>query len=272
MTSPWWVPLADASATISCSGATHEVRWSEGSLVLPDHADLAAELALGALGASPPRCVLYRAAWRRLESDPVLVTLGRRPGESDIGIGPVPGPGGRTVFGPAPSYRDSLLLLFTLPAPLIDRAVLTACAAAAEQWDDPVFRASNGLRLGAALAARATPSLRRLGGELAGPDEAVVVHCTPSSSDERPVVMAERTEHGLEVTASIPLFWIPSVWGPGISEPDGRMVLAVRSAESPDQLDVDVAEWRPDGVDQWEAAPVPATLARRWADEPWRVS
>ncbi len=241
-------------------------------MVVPDHGDVAAELALGALGASPPRCLLYRSAWHRLSRDPALVTLGRRPGEADIGIGPVPGPGGRTAFRADPSHRDALLLLFTLPAPLIDRAVLTACAAAAEQWDDPIFRAAHGLRLGAALTARATPSLRRLGGELAGPDEAVVVHCTPAGQHERPVVMAERSEHGLEVTASVPLSWIPSIWGPGISEPDGRMVLAVRSAESPDHLDVDIAEWRPDGVDQWEAAPVPATLSRRWADEPWRIT
>ncbi len=248
------------------------MEWRDGVLRTPGHTDVDAERALGALGASPPRCLRVRAAWDVAVAHPVLVTLGRRPGEADIGIGPDPGPGARMVYAADPRRRDSLLLVFTLPAPMIDRAALTAAAIAAEQWLDPVFRARHGLRLGAALASRATPALRRLGGALAGPDEPVVVHCTPAGHDESAVVMAERGEHGLEVTASIPVGWIASVWGPGISEPDGHMVLAVRSVVTPDLLEVDVAEWRPDGVDQWEAAPRSATLARAAMHEPWKVS
>ena len=271
---PWWVPVASATAARACSGAIHTLRWHGGELTLPDHGDVRAEEALEALGGPAPACVRVARAWRSLADDPALVTLGRRPGEPDIGLGdPLP-PGARTAGadGDDPSRRDRLLLLFTLPAPLIDRLVLTAAANAAERWPDTGFRARHGLRLGAGLAARATPALRRLAGELAGPDEALVVHATPSAPGQPTRVVAGRTDRGIEITASLPLSWLSAVWGPGISEPDGRMVLAVRGVDDGgNAVHVDVAQWHPDGTDQWEAARLPALLRREDDGSPWRL-
>lgn len=276
--SPWWAPVAPATAARACSGSVHRLRWHRGELTLPDHGDVTAEETLQALGGPVPACVRVARAWRSLSDDPALVTLGRRPGEPDIGLGDPPPPGARTatadphVEGVAPSRRDRLLLLFTLPAPFIDRLVLTAAAKAAERWPESAFRAQHGLRLGAGLAARATPALRRLGGELAGPDEALAVHATPASPGERTTVRAERTDAGLEITASLQLGWLSSVWGAGVSEPAGRMVLAVRHVDDDGhRLHVDVAEWHPDGTDQWEAARVPATLTRSDDAGPWSL-
>lgn len=273
--SPWWAPVPPATATRACSGAVHELRWKAGALTLPDHGDAAAEETLRALGGQVPACLRISRAWRATCDDPALVTLGRRPGEPDIGLGGPPPPGARAaVLGNDtvdPSRRDRLLLLFTLPAPLIDRLVLTAAASAAERWPDASFRSQHGLRLGAGLAARATPALRRLGGDLAGPDEALVVHATPAGPGDRTTVRAARTDAGIEITASIQLEWLSAVWGAGVSEPDGRMVLAVRGVDADGRvLDVDLAEWHPDGPDHWEAARVPARLTRtadtcRWA-------
>jgi hypothetical protein len=261
--------------TRPCSGTEHELRWREGRLALPDHDDVAAEVTLGALGGSTPSCLRVADAWSALDDDPVLVTLGRRPGEADIGLaGSPPGsiPGARTIEAEEPTRRDRLLLLFSLPATFIDRLVLTAAAAADRHWLDPAFRDRHGLRIGAALAARATPALRRLGGELAGPDEALVVHAVPTDAGRPPTIRATRTADGLAVTAALPVHWISSVWGPGISEPDGRMVLAVRAVVADGRrLDVVVAEWMPDGSDRWEVAPRHAVLVREGDADPWRL-
>lgn len=274
-TTPWWGPLPPAATRRACSGSIHELRWHDGELTLPDHGDATAEDTLQALGGPAPACVRVARAWRSLADDPALVTLGRRPGEPHIGLGDPPPPGARTATSESerPTRRDQLLLLFTLPAPLIDRLVLTAAAKAAERWPDTAFRAQHGLRLGAGLAARATPALRRLGGELAGPDEGLVVHATPAGPGGRTAVRAERTDAGIEITASLQLEWLSSVWGAGVSEPDGRMVLAVRDVDSDARtLHVDVAEWQPDGTDHWEAARVPATLVRQGEGAPWALA
>lgn len=261
MTPPWWAPVTAVSTSLACSGEDHEVRWENGALVFPAHADVEAERTLGALGASPPRCLYLCRVWEELIADPVLITLARRPGEADIGI--ASDPHGPTSLAADLRRRDAFLLLFSLPAPFIDRAALGAAASAAAKWSDAAFRSSHGLRLGAALSARAVPALRRLAGELAGPDEPLLVHCIPAGERQGPLVRAERTAIGFEVTASLPLGWIASVWGPGISEPDGAMVLAVRATgDGGARLEVDVAEWRPDGVDQWEAAGRQRTLVR----------
>lgn len=274
MPAPWWSPLPAASASRACSGAVHRVRWEAGELTLPDHGDARAEETLQALGGRVPACVRVARAWQALAGDPALVTLGRRPGEAHIGLSDPPPPGARTATadGVDPTRRDQLLLLFTLPAPLIDRLVLTAAAKAAERWPDSGFREQHGLRLGAGLAARATPALRRLGGELAGPDEALVVHATPAGPGDRTEVRAERTDTGIEITASLKLDWLSSVWGAGVSEPVGRMVLAVRGVDDSGRiLHVDVAEWHPDGPDHWEAARLPGTLTRVADDAPWSL-
>jgi hypothetical protein len=271
---PWWKPIPPATASRACSGAVHRLHWHDGELTLPDHGDATAEETLQALGGPVPACVRIARAWRTLADDPALVTLGRRPGEPDIGLGDPPPPGARTagVDSDDPTRRDRLLLLFTLPAPLIDRLVLTAAAKAAERWPDTAFRSRHGLRLGAGLAARATPALRRLGGELAGPDDALVVHATPAAPGDRTKVRAERTDTGIEITASLQLDWLASVWGAGVSEPADRMVLAVRGVgDGGRRLEVDVADWQPDGTDQWEAARVPALLRREDDRAPWTL-
>ncbi|HUP84871.1 MAG TPA: hypothetical protein VM143_04300 [Acidimicrobiales bacterium] len=273
MKPPWWTSVAPAVASRRCAGAAaHELLWERGELILIDHGDATAEATLGALGGSTPTCLRVARAWHDHRDDPVLITLGRRAGEAGLGLGDPPPPGARTADVEEPTRRDQLLLLFTLPAPLIDRLVLGAADAAAQRWPDPDFRARHGLRLGAALAARVTPALRRLGGELAGPDESLVVHATPAGPGDRTTVLAERSDAGLEVTASIQLDWVSTVWGPGISEPAGRMVLAVRDADGPDRLHVDLAEWHPDGLDHWEAVRVPALLSRSDHDVPWEVA
>jgi hypothetical protein len=49
------------------------------------------------------------------------------------------------------------------------------------------------------------------------------------------------------------------------------MVVAVRDADGPHRVHVDVAEWHRDGVDHWDAVRVPAVLHRAGTDAPWAV-
>lgn len=259
---PWWAAMASADTELACGGSTHRVRWAEGQLVLVDHEDVEAERALGALGAPPAPCLVLDERWRRHAADVALLTLGRRPGEATIGCN-------EDVRLEAKTRRAELLALLRLPAPMIDRLVLTAAAAAAEQWSDDGFREAHGLRLGAALKARATPALRRLG-EQVGAVVDVTVECRPTGPDEPTTITAERhlPDHDVQVDAALPLRWLASVWGAGISEPapGDAVVLAVVKADDT-KLDVDVARWQPTGPDRWEVVPERATL--RWADGLW---
>ncbi len=244
---PWSEAIPPVSMFVECDGARHELRWEAGRLVPSAHPDVDAEHALAALGGEAPVCLRLRANWEAYASEPALITLGRRPGEAGLGfaldVNPttlVPVTRRPTTVG---ERREALVALLSLPAPFIDRLVLGAMASAVDRWSDADFRERHGLRIGAALAARATPALRRLGSSLAAADETVVVHCEPSE-DAR--VRARRSVRGLEVTAALPVAWLVRVWGPGFSEPSGQFVLDTRGRE------VDVVEWVGDAAVGWE--------------------
>lgn len=272
----WWVGVAPAEGEIDCDGATHRLRWADGGLHALDHADPEADRALVALGGERPACLQILDAWAQHSATPELVTLGRRPGEQGLGLAPVQV---RSLYPVTVSRTgrisrlaaqrleararrlDALSRLLALPAPFIDRLVLSVIASAAQRWDDEEFRADHGLRFGAALSARATPALRRFGDRLAvGPADTGVSPARPGYGEP---VVAARLEPGqpLVVSADLPLRWLSDVWGRGLSEPDGEFVLDVVSG-APDgsTFEVLVAEWEPAGPITWEAAPIPATV------------
>jgi hypothetical protein len=278
---PWWLGLAPAVAEIDCGARRHRLQWAAGRLHAIDHGDAEAEEALAVLGGDRPPCLAVVHAWRTHSTAVQLVTLGRRPGEGPIGfpVGTVPPPGrvlgdgdgdenrpDPRVLRQHPDVADILrlrhasLALLSLPGPLVDRLVLTAMASCAERWGDEAFRAEHGLRIGAALSVRAAPALRRFGGRLGRGEPTVTV--SPSQPHSGPTLTA-RLEPGqpVVVDAELPVAWLVDVWGRGISEPDGQLVLGVRDAdESGRELLVDVAEWEPAGPITWELAAVPARL------------
>lgn len=273
----WWSAVAPVAAEHPCGGERHPLAWSEGALRVPAHDDPEAEQTLGALGAEVPPCIGLRQAWTAWCRDPAFVTLGRRPGESDLGFATDDGlPVAAALHTPPlrrrreePLRRQALVALLSMPLPLVDRLVLTAMAAAAEAWVDEDFRERHGLRLGAALAARARPGIERLGRQLADPGEAVLVHVAPGHPGAPSALRAERTSRGLEVDASFALGWLASVWGAGLSEPDGHVVTAVRSPVR-DGYAVDVVAWEAAGPTSWLGAVRPAVVDRG-SDGAWRV-
>jgi hypothetical protein len=278
---PWWAAVAPAEGELACSGATHRLRWEAGHLQLLDHADAAAEATLAALGGDPPACVAVRDRWARYGTDVALVTLGRRPGEATFGFAPER-PAGAPRPAPSPSARArarleatsagrraALLQLLQLPLPLVDRLVLGAIDAAAERWSDDDFRTAHGLRLGAALAARAAPAFTRAGARVVdGPDVSVHVQCAPTAPGQPPSIRAERRTDGLHVAASLPLRWLSAVWGAGISEVGDDVVLGVVGV-SGDSLDVEVGRWEDEALVGWRMAAERRSL-RRDGDGFWR--
>lgn len=279
---PWWQGLAPAEAEVVCRGDVHVIRWAEGEIHLASHPDLEAEEALVALGGEESGCQAIVRRWRAAAQDPRLVTIGRRPGEGPIGLPAemaAATPAAMPVLTGLPAAartqverrfkaRSDVVELFTLPGALIDRLVLTAMAACAERWDDDAFRDEHGLRLGAALAARAEPALRRFGARLGRGTPHVVV--APSRPGGGPFFSARlEPQQPLSLTAELPVGWLVDVWGRGISEPEGNLVLAVRDADpSGRELVVDLAEWEQAGRIIWELTGVAARLVRdddgRW--------
>ena len=268
----WWLGLPPVSTTIACRGQRHRLRWAAGELVAQDHDDAEAEETLHALGGEPPDCLLLRARWEACGSDVALLTLGRRPGEERLGLSgeqvtPLVRvleqrarrrPARRAGEGSpdAVGRRADLLALLCLPTAFIDRLVLTAFANAASRWSDEGFRSAHGLRLGAALAARATPALRRLGERLHAPVE---VLCSPAGAGASSTVQAELSGAILVVKAELSPWWLPTVWGAGISEPGGAFVLCVTGGDS-GGVAVEEADWEPRGSGSWRAVPRPSRL------------
>jgi hypothetical protein len=269
---PWWLGLEPADAEIQCEGARHRLRWAGGALHADDHLDIEAERALAALGGDAPPCLDLIRLWQQYAADPQLLTLARRPGEPPIGLADPITPYSAalaTAKWPAAMRqqledrfrrRIDLERLLALPGPMVDRLTLSAFADAADEWDDDAFRAEHGLRAGAALHARAAPALRRFGGRLARGIAGVTV--APALPGAGPAVVA-RLDSGTALTihAELPISWLVDVWGRGISEPAGRLVLGVRDAdEFGREFTVDLAVWEPASYNVWELAAVPGRV------------
>lgn len=278
MTPPWWVCLPAVSTSVACRGEQHRIRWEAGALVAQDHDDPEAEGALHALGGRPPECLRLQARWAAYSGDVALVSLGRRPGEADLGLSPEAvaplvaaleatasrpaSPTRHSASNPvrlaADRRRADLLALLCLPVTFIDRLVLAAFAHAATCWADDDFRSDHGLRLGAALTARASPALRRLGQRLGHPVE---VRCTPAGPTEPEAVRARHEGRSVVVTANLSPWWLSTVWGAGISEVEGGFVMRVTGAHAAG-VTVEAAEWEPTGPGSWVAAAHPTPLVR----------
>ncbi|HEX2849250.1 MAG TPA: hypothetical protein VHN98_01800 [Acidimicrobiales bacterium] len=274
---PWWAGMPDAAVELRCQGERHTVRWHAGQILAAAHGDADAEAALGALGGDPPACLDLLARWGRQAASVELVSLWRRPGEDLTGFAPAQvrplvanasGPGA----SPAEQRRADLLVLLALPAAMVDRLLLAVLAATSERWADDAFRARHGLRLGAALAARAEPALGRFACDLVPPGHATVT-ASPAPPGERTHITARTAgSERIRVDAFLGLEWLGEVWARGVSEVEGRMVLAVRGADvARHALEVDLATWREAPGGGWACAAEHATIERQ-PEGGWRLA
>lgn len=277
MRAEWWTGVRDTAVEVACNGEAHVVRWRAGRLETVDHTDADAEAALGALGGRPPPCVDLLGRWRRQADAVELVSLWRRPGEDLEGfaadqVRPLIAAASHRGATADDQRRGDLLALLSLPGPMIDRLVLGVLASASERWHDDTFRERHGLRLGAALAARAEPAIVRFACELVPPGHASVTASPARPGEPTRVAARVASQDHLVVDAFISLTWLGEVWARGVSEVDGRLVLAVRGVDGAgDRLDVDVATWQEARGGGWSCEPERAVIERR-PDGGWRLA
>jgi len=75
---PWWRALPPAETQIACGQDRHTVRWADGSLIVPAHPDVEAELVLAALGGEEAACTGLAGTWARHTDDLDVLALGPR--------------------------------------------------------------------------------------------------------------------------------------------------------------------------------------------------
>lgn len=264
----WWEGLAEVEAPGPAGAEHHRLVWRAGELILADHLDPEAELALVALGGERCSCLDVLDAWRAQHEDPSIFTVGARMPTDSVELndrlanarkaevtrwrshlsalradarrrsdrGAVERLG--QLAGPAERAAASRLgLLYVLSLPPVLQLRLQASVAAS--------LASEGRldRLTVPTAVRARTALREMGwlGKPADvelcddPEEAVV-------EDERAV---------------LPAGWLAEVWGRGLGLVGPGLVVAVTGvAGDGSRLEVRVAAPGKAqvflGVERWE--------------------
>ena len=83
---PWWRALPAAETWVPCGDGTHPVRWADGQLSLPAHADPEAEAVLAALGGEKAACLEVADAWHRHSADLSVLAVGPRAPDDDVGV------------------------------------------------------------------------------------------------------------------------------------------------------------------------------------------
>ncbi len=233
--------IAAVVEVIDCGGARHRLEWEAGALAAPDHPDPHGERVLAGLGATRPHCLQVLDAWAAHDDDLRVLTLGpRHPGDqvscAAVAVEGVrhgnfarhlqnqriqqqsmpPGVAGARPEG-LPSSEEQgellrrhleLLTLFTLPASLQRRLMVTVAAAHL----GPPGEASPAMV--AALIGRAGAALRSWAGE-------------ELDVDVRLGSAAMVTTLGGRVSGELPADWLVAVWGAGLAVVEGHFVCEV---------------------------------------------
>lgn len=85
---PWWALLPPAQTGVSCGGHTHQLRWSEGTLIALDHPDAEGERVLAALGGDRCECIDLVESWGAHGDDLEVLAIGPRSAADKLTIGP----------------------------------------------------------------------------------------------------------------------------------------------------------------------------------------
>ena len=83
---PWWRALPAVETWVPCGDGLHPVRWQDGALTLPAHADPEGEAVLAALGGERAACLEVAEAWHRHDDDLDLLAVGPRGPDDDVGV------------------------------------------------------------------------------------------------------------------------------------------------------------------------------------------
>ncbi|MGH3154982.1 MAG: hypothetical protein ACRDNF_00180 [Streptosporangiaceae bacterium] len=265
----WWRALPPAGTEIPCGSGRHQVRWAEGRLSVPAHADAEAELVLAALGGEKTACTGLAGMWAQHADDLDVLALGPRSAADqpdltwdDVEMVRSTTPTGSLlarVSGSVSSVyrRRSGGVSGVSPAARAVASVRQELAAARERRLDlltlfalgPAFR----MRLSGSVAAAWAGAGR--GGDRAAhrPELAAALtgrlglavqswlsfepwrvtaslHEGPGWGSLEPSGAGAATG----IRASLPVDWLASVWACGLAVVGGHLVVAVQAAQWPD--------------------------------------
>ncbi|MEO7442614.1 MAG: hypothetical protein ABIW46_03670 [Acidimicrobiales bacterium] len=247
MTTPgrdrWCHHVASATATVECSGTTHQVAWRRGKLVLEDH-DLGAEQTMLAFGGEMPACLATLQLWRNLHTWAMAAELLRQL-QSRMGADALLGPGEL-----ARAHELGLALTW-------ERA-----------WRRADYYSDHGRLLSEVMVAKATPAFRdhlRFWLRERGSRRLSSVRVEVARGDAAPGVAGEMDSVGVRATASLGARWLVDVWGRGLAVVDGGFVVAIDDAlrgDGSEPLGVRAVRWdrAPDGGDGFRPVEAPAVV------------
>jgi hypothetical protein len=218
VTRHWYRGLPRVRVDIECASGPHHVSWQRGRLAVEDH-DVAAELAVEALGGERPPCVVLYSTWRELCGSGTSTEALLAPVTAGLAV------------GSSSSRRRAGAIeraLGGLPEPLRDVMALIALVRgerAAQGSDPPVPAQVHRL-----ISAHVSTAMRRSLGaaQRAGGRTAVSARLTVVPLNDEPAVDIAGDRRGLRVALNLPARWLVEVAGRGAASIGDRFVLRLR--------------------------------------------
>lgn len=290
----WWDSTPELTMPVACEGQGHRLSWRDGEVVLLDHPELEAELAMVALGGAEPACVLLYRLWGDAVADGGF--LAEWVDESRLSatwfswlamaLERMRSEGFHEFLRGLPPARAQRMgeFLHRFPVPWIDRAAATVSHAASEgsgvvcvharplladaisQRLRRAFVDSIGgrrLPVGAAALVPLAVSVDRADGAVS----------TDSSVDADqlggPGLTGRLVGPGRGVRISVAQSWLHRVWAANAAIIDGRLALALADAvpNTGGRAMATLVDWQsmPDGTMHPHIDQVPVVLVdRRW--------
>ena len=246
----WYDPLPEATATVECGGEKHRVSWRRGKVVLQDH-DLDAERGMMAFGGEMCPCMRVLEVW---------VEQFRMPPD---------------LFGQMHTWLGDQAFLLPTEFAVPRRMGMVLHWERAWRFESylPTKQAK---LLFEELKDKALPTLRQhLNAWKVKTGARVVAACQVALTPSNVPASVEGTTDrvAMRVTARLHPRWVVDVWTQGIAVVDDAFVVDLRTARTPNDLDVVAARWEPNGAGGWEAVAGPA---RVWRDAgsggEWRLT
>lgn len=252
------VALPPTQTLLACSGQTHRLTWSAGTLTAPDHDDLEGEQLLTALGAEAVPCGQVLTAWRAAAAEPRVLVLASRGPSDPLTAAVTPAWAAPATSGPAGTGGSSFGWYAYSPI-RGGPSGASGQAGAAVGDGDPADPIPGLLRLGGGLPARLVASVitswtvaLRDGTAPAAVQPALTaaligrVHLAVAQWLDEPAVDIEigvlpPGQPATHTTTSgshrlqLPFSWLTDVWVPGLATVLGRFTLDA-TARGPDLL------------------------------------
>lgn len=249
----WVDEVAPLELAVTCGDSVHTVRWEGGALVLVDHGDLDAELALVAFGGDEPACLAQFGLWNDAISDGGF--LGEWVDDDldesrlwwlRMALERMRSEGFHEFLRELPPSRAARMAQFLtrFPAPWLD---LAAAGVAEAVIDGPGVTCDRAADLfPPAIARRLRKAfVTSVGGRQVALGGAALVPFRPVVDPVEPFAEGVIQGRASQVTIGVGQRWLFDVWGAGAAVVDGHLVLGVERHDQ--QSEATIIVWHTDG-------------------------